>query len=63
MPDRAVGLSANAGWLRKEQYGDSNTLFLHDSSLHALEPGLKAVLEASVAENMVGLATAPLAVM
>jgi len=41
----------NAGWLRKEQYGDDNTLWMHDSALHAAEPALRSVLESTISEN------------
>lgn len=26
-PDRAIGLVPIAGWIKKEEYGDSNTFF------------------------------------
>ena len=26
-PDRAIGLAALAGWIKKEEYGDSNLFF------------------------------------
>jgi hypothetical protein len=29
-PDLAVGVASAAGWIRKEYYGDSNDLFVHD---------------------------------
>ena len=29
-PDRAIGVVSSAGWIKKEQYGDSNNFFLHD---------------------------------
>ena len=35
-PGRTLCLNANAGWIRKEQYGDSNTLWLHDAALHTV---------------------------
>ena len=29
-PDQVRAVNPNAGWIRKEHYGDSNTLFLFD---------------------------------
>eukprot|EP00041_Stephanoeca_diplocostata_P021451 m.500089 g.500089 ORF g.500089 m.500089 type:complete len:980 (-) comp21830_c0_seq2:232-3171(-) len=52
-PGRTMCLNANAGWNRKEQYGDSNTLFLHDLRLDAVDARLQYVLGAAVQENMV----------
>lgn len=46
-------LNANAGWNRKEQYGDSNTLFLHDLRLDTVDARLQYILTAAVQENMV----------
>lgn len=52
---RSLCLNANAGWLRKESYGDSNTLFMHDSRLDMVDPRLKHILEASIVENQVDM--------
>lgn len=40
-PGRTHCLNPNAGWLRKEQYGDSNTLFTHDLRLDTIDSRLK----------------------
>lgn len=40
-PGRTLCLNPNAGWLRKEQYGDSNTLFTHDLRLDTVDARLK----------------------
>lgn len=49
----ARGLSATAGWLRKEAYGDSNARYVHDAAAHAVEPALRAVLDATLAGSEV----------
>ena len=49
----ARGLSATAGWLRKEAYGDSNARYVHDAAAHAIEPALRAVLDATLAGSEV----------
>ncbi|KAK7493419.1 hypothetical protein BaRGS_00015319, partial [Batillaria attramentaria] len=50
-PDRAVGLAALAGWIKKEEYGDSNLFFRHDVATSHTDPAVKAVMEACIAEN------------
>jgi hypothetical protein len=45
--DRLLGLSVSAGWLRKSDYGDANTLWKHEVALHETPSALRAVLEAS----------------
>ncbi|CAD7926882.1 unnamed protein product [Amoebophrya sp. A25] len=40
-------------WIKKEEYGDSNRFFHLDVQNAHVEPSLKAVLEASMAENSV----------
>ena len=46
---RAKGEAINAGWPRKEVYGDSNTRYLHDQGAHLIEPALRGVLDATLA--------------
>ncbi|GFR83310.1 afadin-and alpha-actinin-binding protein [Elysia marginata] len=50
-PDRAVGLVSLAGWIKKEEYGDSNLFYRHDISNSYVDPSLKSIMEACVAEN------------
>ncbi|KAK3790655.1 hypothetical protein RRG08_048780 [Elysia crispata] len=50
-PDRALGLVSLAGWIKKEEYGDSNLFFRHDISNSFVDPSLKSIMEACVAEN------------
>lgn len=54
-PGRSLCLNPNAGWLRKESYGDSNTPFMHDVRLDTWDPRLKQIIEASVVENQVDM--------
>ncbi|KAK3251372.1 hypothetical protein CYMTET_39286 [Cymbomonas tetramitiformis] len=64
-PDRALALNTNAGWLRKDSYGDSNTLWKHDLGVARTDPMLRALLEAaeaetatdSLASNLIGVPT------
>ena len=49
--NRAIGVASVAGWIKKEQYGDSNTLYKHDISSPHLDAQLKAVVETTVHEN------------
>ncbi|RUS76488.1 hypothetical protein EGW08_015742 [Elysia chlorotica] len=50
-PDRAIGLVSLAGWIKKEEYGDSNLFHRHDISNSFVDPSLKSIMEACVAEN------------
>ena len=50
---RAKGVAINAGWPRKEVYGDSNTRYLHDQGAHLIEPALRGVLDATLAGSAV----------
>ncbi|XP_067681590.1 uncharacterized protein [Haliotis asinina] len=50
-PDRALALVSLAGWIKKEEYGDSNLFFKHDLSTSHADPAVKAVMEACIAEN------------
>ena len=49
----AKGVAINAGWPRKEVYGDSNTRYLHDQGAHLIEPALRGVLDATLAGSAV----------
>ncbi|XP_072171857.1 uncharacterized protein [Diadema setosum] len=50
-PDRALAVVSLAGWIKKEEYGDSNVFFRHDVSTSHTDPALKQILEACIAEN------------
>ncbi|XP_064601403.1 LOW QUALITY PROTEIN: uncharacterized protein LOC135467560 [Liolophura sinensis] len=50
-PDRALALIPLAGWIKKEEYGDSNLFFKHDISTSHTDPAVKAIMEACIAEN------------
>ncbi|XP_071079851.1 uncharacterized protein [Haliotis cracherodii] len=50
-PDRALALVSLAGWIKKEEYGDSNLFFKHDLSTSHTDPAVKAVMEACIGEN------------
>ena len=50
-PDHALALVSAAGWIKKEDYGDSNLFFRHDISASHTSPAVKAILEACIAEN------------
>lgn len=50
-PDSALALVSAAGWIKKEDYGDSNLFFRHDISTSHTPPEVKTILEACVAEN------------
>ena len=50
-PDLALALVSAAGWIKKEDYGDSNLFFRHDISTSHTPPEVKAILEACIAEN------------
>ncbi|XP_074660573.1 uncharacterized protein LOC141913023 isoform X2 [Tubulanus polymorphus] len=50
-PDRALAVISLAGWIKKEEYGDSNLFFKHDVSTSSVDPMTKAVMEMCIAEN------------
>ncbi|KAJ8309431.1 hypothetical protein KUTeg_014305 [Tegillarca granosa] len=50
-PDRGLALLSLAGWIKKEEYGDSNLFFKHDLSTSYTDPAVKYVMEACIAEN------------
>ncbi|XP_078593733.1 uncharacterized protein LOC144871759 [Branchiostoma floridae x Branchiostoma japonicum] len=50
-PDRALAVVSLAGWIKKEEYGDSNVFFRHDTSTSTADPSVKAIMEACIAEN------------
>ena len=50
-PDNALALVSAAGWIKKEDYGDSNLFFRHDISTSHTSPSVKSILEACTAEN------------
>ncbi|KAI8515053.1 hypothetical protein Bbelb_076440 [Branchiostoma belcheri] len=49
--DRALAVVSLAGWIKKEEYGDSNVFFRHDISTSTADPSVKAIMEACIAEN------------
>lgn len=50
-PDHALAVVSAAGWIKKEDYSDSNLFFRHDISTSHTSPAVKAILEACIAEN------------
>ena len=50
-PDLAIGVISAAGWLKKEDYGDSNLFYRHDISISHTDPAVKVIQEACIAEN------------
>ncbi|XP_014674933.1 PREDICTED: uncharacterized protein LOC106815023 [Priapulus caudatus] len=46
--DRALAVVSLAGWIRKEDYGDSNLFMRHDVAAADVDPFLKAILESCV---------------
>jgi len=49
-PDMAVCLSPSAGWIKKEEYGTSNSFFALDLSNSFIDPSLKRILELAMSE-------------
>ena len=54
-PDLAIGVIPQAGWYRKEYYGDSNTLFYFDTQNSFIDSKLKYVIESTIQQNAVEL--------
>eukprot|EP00026_Physarum_polycephalum_P002049 Phypoly_transcript_02053.p1 GENE.Phypoly_transcript_02053~~Phypoly_transcript_02053.p1 ORF type:complete len:900 (+),score=110.07 Phypoly_transcript_02053:31-2730(+) len=54
-PDRALCVSAQAGWIKKEYYGDSNVLFDHDIADSYTDAIMRGLIESSITENDVDL--------
>ena len=50
-PDKTLAVISAAGWLSKEDYGDSNVFYRHDVSISHTDPLTKSVQESCVAEN------------
>jgi len=50
-PDHALAVISAAGWIKKEDYGESNLFFRHDISTSHTSPAVKGILEACTAEN------------
>ncbi|KAL3875128.1 hypothetical protein ACJMK2_038060 [Sinanodonta woodiana] len=50
-PDKALAVISQAGWIKKEEYGDSNLFFRHDIATSHTDPSVKAIMEACIAEN------------
>ena len=49
-PDMAICLSPSAGWVKKEEYGTSNSFFALDVSNTYIDPSLKRILEIAMSE-------------
>eukprot|EP01052_Picozoa_sp_SAG31_P033081 SAG31_NODE_3694_length_3982_cov_2.807108_2_plen_506_part_00 len=60
-PDRCMSMSSLSGWYKREYYGDANPLFVADIQLSHLEPGLKKIFEAAIAEHDAALLASNLA--
>lgn len=50
-PDQALAVVSAAGWIKKEDYGESNLFFRHDISTSHTSPAVKGILETCTAEN------------
>ncbi|ESO96501.1 hypothetical protein LOTGIDRAFT_159918 [Lottia gigantea] len=50
-PDRVMALVSLAGWIKKEEYGDSNLFFKHDVSTSHTDPIVKLIMESCISEN------------
>jgi len=50
-PDRVLGVASACGWYSREEYGDANNLWVHETSLMHLDKVLLGLLHASIAEN------------
>eukprot|EP00927_Polykrikos_kofoidii_P049711 TRINITY_DN43727_c0_g1_i1.p1 TRINITY_DN43727_c0_g1~~TRINITY_DN43727_c0_g1_i1.p1 ORF type:complete len:986 (-),score=93.86 TRINITY_DN43727_c0_g1_i1:212-3052(-) len=51
IPDRVLGVASACGWYSREEYGDANNLWIHETSLMHLDKVLLGLLHASIAEN------------
>ncbi|KAK3093303.1 hypothetical protein FSP39_013879 [Pinctada imbricata] len=50
-PDKALALMSLAGWIKKEEYGDSNLFFRHDIATSHADPVTKFIMESCISEN------------
>lgn len=50
-PDKALAVISAAGWLSKENYGDSNLFYHHDVSVSHTDHMTKSIQESCIAEN------------
>jgi hypothetical protein len=50
-PDIALAVVSIAGWISKENYGESNLFFKYDISLGHTDASVKHVMESCIAEN------------
>lgn len=50
-PDKAIAVISAAGWLSKEDYGDSNLFYRHDVSISHTDPHIKMIQESCISEN------------
>eukprot|EP00927_Polykrikos_kofoidii_P034514 TRINITY_DN29275_c0_g1_i1.p1 TRINITY_DN29275_c0_g1~~TRINITY_DN29275_c0_g1_i1.p1 ORF type:complete len:1064 (+),score=172.94 TRINITY_DN29275_c0_g1_i1:62-3193(+) len=50
LPGAALCVASSASWLRKDQYADSNKVFLHDIATSEVEPALEALLRSAETE-------------
>ena len=51
IPDRVQGVASLNGWYSREEYGDANNVWIHETSLMYLDKALLGILHASIAEN------------
>jgi len=51
IPDRVLGVASACGWYSREEYGDANNLWVHETSLMHMDKMLLGLLHASIAEN------------
>eukprot|EP00301_Raphidiophrys_heterophryoidea_P006222 c12528_g1_i1.p1 GENE.c12528_g1_i1~~c12528_g1_i1.p1 ORF type:complete len:916 (-),score=213.85 c12528_g1_i1:50-2758(-) len=54
-PDHTLATLALSGWLCREEYGDANTLFRHDTQLSYSEVMLRSIFAATIEEHNIGL--------
>ena len=50
-PDLSLAVISAAGWLKKEDYGDSNLFYAYDVAVSHTEPAIKMIQEACISEN------------
>ena len=56
LPDLACGVFSSNGWIRREYYGDANSIFQHDMQLSHADPTIiRRSFESSIIENDVSM--------
>lgn len=51
IPDRVLGVASLCGWYSREEYGDANNVWVHETSLMHADKALLGLLGASIGEN------------